>query len=114
MPVRHGRLIATVPTIGMQFANDCEWIVSEASQLVRDQAASLELEACLRNLAELGRQTRDEQLVRPTSWLKRDVSHRLGMNKANSPAGAEVATSIADGESGRRWRLPEHFGSCYI
>jgi hypothetical protein len=76
MPVRHGRLIASVPTIGMQFANDCEWIVSEASKLVRNKAASswerpklLEVEATLRNVAELGRQNRDEQLVRADQGL---------------------------------------------
>jgi hypothetical protein len=70
MPIRHGRLIATVPTIGMQFANDCNWISYDASKLVRDKAASrwetqelAEAETTLRNLAELGRQKRREQLV---------------------------------------------------
>lgn len=59
MAVQHGQLLDSVPALGMQFANDCEWLAREVAELELEEDA----EAALA-FASLAKSTREAQLVR--------------------------------------------------
>lgn len=71
--VHNSNLLASVPAIAMQFANDAEWIGREADRVWRsiasDKAAKVpksqvrEIELAIQSTRQLGRDTRQKQIV---------------------------------------------------
>lgn len=73
MPVAHSNLIATVPSIGMQFSNDCLYIASEGAKIVQNRIGhsstvrkedKLSLKRQYTALRTYGDTVLEEQLVR--------------------------------------------------
>lgn len=63
LPVQHASLVSTVPALGMQFANDCDWIAAA----IADRTAGGDEEAVAWTTAELracALRVRTQQMVR--------------------------------------------------
>ena len=61
LPVTHSQRITSVPSLGMQFANDCDWLATQVAQHFHDQALARITWGHYRTLAET---VRMEQIVR--------------------------------------------------
>ena len=64
LPVQHASLVSTVPALGMQFANDCDWIAAAIAD--RARAADDEVALTAAELRECALRVRMQQMVRST------------------------------------------------
>lgn len=67
MAVQHSALIGQVPALGMQFANDCDWLASQVVKIVSSASTSFtksEAERLVSNLGALAEKEREKQIVR--------------------------------------------------
>lgn len=77
MPVAHAELLNSVPTLGMQFANDCMFIAQTGGLAAQQRLASAKADetfvahvrSTLQRLRQFGEQTVEDQLVSPRSGL---------------------------------------------
>ena len=55
MPVQHAKLIEQVPSLGMQFVNDCDWLAAQVAAAFDQQhtRAGLDVELVSRSVAGL-------------------------------------------------------------
>lgn len=58
MPVQHSQLLETVPSLGMQFANDCEWLAKRVRSLRKGERP----EQTGKRLEKLAKVTRERQV----------------------------------------------------
>lgn len=74
MQVQHASLLETVPSLGMQFANDCDWLAKEVGGMnmlwpTETQESSDVVARTSEGLSSLGVATRENQMVRRAGAL---------------------------------------------
>lgn len=80
VPIQHATALSTVPSIGVQFANDTDWI-GEAVEAVWRKSKSgqsseldLDVEQALKMTKKMGKDWRERQIVRLLVFLSRSSS----------------------------------------
>lgn len=79
MPIQHADLLATVPSLGMQYANDCDWLAKEVGKMAASwpfAAAGSDdvLGLVEKKMTALASTTREQQMVSPFVVPRIDVS----------------------------------------
>lgn len=118
--VHNSNLLASVPAIGMQFANDAEWIGREVERIWREASEgkdlqvtakqAREVELAFQSTRQLGRDTRRKQIVRDEeAFVERGP---LTLSHIQAIQRAALMESLDEANGFLRTSDDAHFSAC--